>query len=121
MVLFDQQHNDEYIVITKYIDLDLQEELFEHTRRLRDRKLITGPYIKETETITTLAPDEGYIKKRKNMDAVRRKSEGLDDRESDSLDDLLKRFTNLSEEERKSLPSYPAEEHSSRRRSWMFT
>jgi hypothetical protein len=55
------------------------------------------------------------------MYVARKKREGLDDSESDGLDDLLRRFTNLSEEERKSLPSYPAEEHSSRGRSWMFT
>lgn len=55
------------------------------------------------------------------MYVVREKREGLDDGESDSLDDLLKRFTNLSKEERKGFPSYPADEHSSRHKSWMFT
>jgi len=63
----------EYIIIKRYIDNDLQDELFEHTRRLKERKLIAGPIIKETKTITTLTPNE-YVKKGDKMYVVREKS-----------------------------------------------
>ncbi|KIW13701.1 hypothetical protein PV08_08892 [Exophiala spinifera] len=65
----------EYIIIKKYIDNTFQDELFEHTRRLKERKLITGPYVKETKTITTLTPnDHSYVKKGDKMYVVREKS-----------------------------------------------
>lgn len=65
----------EYIIIKKYIDNTFQDELFEHTRRLKERKLITGPYVKETKTITTLTPnDHSYVKKGDKMYIVREKS-----------------------------------------------
>ncbi|KAI1614877.1 hypothetical protein EDD36DRAFT_166967 [Exophiala viscosa] len=64
----------EYIIIKKYIDNTFQDELFEHTRRLKERKLITtGPYVKETTKITTLVPNE-YVKKGDKMYVVRSKS-----------------------------------------------
>ncbi|EXJ84696.1 hypothetical protein A1O3_05366 [Capronia epimyces CBS 606.96] len=66
--------DDEYIIIKKYIDNTLQDELFEHTRRLKERKLITGPYVKETKVITKLSPNE-YVKKGGDkMYVVREKS-----------------------------------------------
>ncbi|KAJ9501453.1 hypothetical protein LTR67_000265 [Exophiala xenobiotica] len=65
----------EYIIIKKYIDNTFQDELFEHTRRLKERKLITGPYVKETKTITTLTPnDHSYVKRGDKMYIVREKS-----------------------------------------------
>ncbi|KIW63833.1 hypothetical protein PV04_08805 [Phialophora macrospora] len=67
--------DDEFIIIKKYIDHSLQDELFEHTRRLKERKLITGPYVKETKTITTLTPNtKGFVKKGDKMYVVREKS-----------------------------------------------
>ncbi|KIW99938.1 uncharacterized protein Z518_10866 [Rhinocladiella mackenziei CBS 650.93] len=65
--------DEEFIIIKKYIDHNLQDELFEHTRRLKERKLITGPYIKETKTITTLTPND-VVKKGDRMYLVREKS-----------------------------------------------
>jgi hypothetical protein len=67
------QRDEEYIIIKKYIDHTLQDELFEHTRRLKERKLITGPIVKETKVITTLSPNE-YVKKGDKMYVVREKS-----------------------------------------------
>ncbi|KIY01174.1 uncharacterized protein Z520_02726 [Fonsecaea multimorphosa CBS 102226] len=67
--------DEEFIIIKKYIDHSLQDELFEHTRKIKERKLITGPFIKETKTITTLTPnDHGYVKKGDRMYVVREKS-----------------------------------------------
>lgn len=67
--------DEEFIIIKKYIDHSLQDELFEHTRRLKERKLITGPYVKETKTITTLTPNtKGFVKKGDKMYVVREKS-----------------------------------------------
>ncbi|ETI20887.1 hypothetical protein G647_07230 [Cladophialophora carrionii CBS 160.54] len=67
--------DDEFIIIKRYIDHSLQDELFEHTRRLKERKLITGPYVKETKTITTLTPNtKGFVKKGDKMYVVREKS-----------------------------------------------
>ncbi|KAK5059914.1 hypothetical protein LTR84_009797 [Exophiala bonariae] len=67
--------DEEYIIIKKYIDHSLQDELFEHTRKLKERKLITGPYIKETKTITTLTPNDTFVKKGDKMYVVREKSQ----------------------------------------------
>ncbi|RVX67647.1 hypothetical protein B0A52_08176 [Exophiala mesophila] len=67
--------DSEFIIIKKYIDDSLQDELFEHTRRLKERKLITGPYVKETKTITTLTPNDRYVKKGDKMYVVREKSQ----------------------------------------------
>lgn len=69
------QRDEEYIIIKKYIDHGLQDELFEHTRKLKERKLITGPYIKETKTITTLTPNDTFVKKGDKMYVVREKSQ----------------------------------------------
>ncbi|KEF53959.1 uncharacterized protein A1O9_09754 [Exophiala aquamarina CBS 119918] len=67
--------DEEYIIIKKYIDHSLQDELFEHTRKLKERKLITGPYVKETKTITTLTPNDTFVKKGDKMYVVREKSQ----------------------------------------------
>lgn len=68
------QRDDQFIIIKRYIDHELQDELFEHTRKLKERKLITGPYIKETKTITKLTPNDGFVKKGDKMFVVREKS-----------------------------------------------
>lgn len=33
------QEDSEYIVIKQYIDIDLQDRIFEHTRMLKERKI----------------------------------------------------------------------------------
>jgi hypothetical protein len=75
LTFFRPQRDEEFIIIKKYIDHSLQDELFEHTRRLKERKLITGPYVKETKTITKLTPTESkFVKKNDRMYVVREKS-----------------------------------------------
>lgn len=71
--LTDLQRDDDYIIIKKYISHELQEELFEHTRVLHKRKLITGPMTKETTTITKLKPND-VRKDKDQMYLVREKS-----------------------------------------------
>ena len=61
--------DDQYILIKDYISHEFQEELFEHTRKIRQERLvITGGYIKET--VTTLKPrkttDEIFLVRRKS-------------------------------------------------------
>lgn len=120
---FSGQQDGEYIIITRYLGNDFLEELFEHTRRLRELRGKLEPFTKEAKTITSITTHGHDIEKSDNgnLYVVRRKSKRLDDGDEDSLDDLLKRFTNLSEEERKTLPKSPEEENSRRRKSWMFT
>jgi len=65
--------DDNYIIIKKYISHDLQEELFEHTKMLHHRKLITGPYTKETTTTVKLKP-ANVVKDKDRMYIVREKS-----------------------------------------------
>ena len=65
------QHNSEYIIIKKYIDNDFQDELFRHTKMLKEKKTITSGYVKDTEVTTTLRPRE---KSSDQMYLVRSKS-----------------------------------------------
>jgi putative AlgH/UPF0301 family transcriptional regulator len=46
------QTDSEYIVIKQYVDQDLQDKMFEHTRMLKERMMITGPV--EQDVVTTL-------------------------------------------------------------------
>lgn len=68
------QHNSEYIIIKKYITQDFQDELFKHTKLLKEKKTITSGYVKDTTT--TLRPREEIVKKKSNdqMYLVRSKS-----------------------------------------------
>lgn len=66
------QHNNEYIIIKKYIDHEFQDELFEHTKMLKEKKLITSGY--EKEVTVTLKPTEGIFKNDDQMYLVRKKS-----------------------------------------------
>ena len=43
-----QGHNTEYIIIKEYIDDELQEALFAHTKKIKSRRLIAAPITKET-------------------------------------------------------------------------
>ena len=58
-------------MIKQYVDQDLQDKLFEHTRMLRERKMITGPVEVEKDVITTLKVRD---KSKDQMFLVRRKS-----------------------------------------------
>jgi len=68
--------DDRYILIKEYISHELQQELFEHTRKLkvrREKLLITDGYVKDT--VTTLKPRDVFKKKGSDeMFVVRRKS-----------------------------------------------
>jgi hypothetical protein len=46
------QTDSEYIVIKQYVDQDLQDKLFEHTRMLKERRMITAPV--ERDVVTAL-------------------------------------------------------------------
>lgn len=50
------QHDSEYIIIKKYVDYDFQDELFEHTKMLKEKKLITTGYVKDVNI--TLKPKD---------------------------------------------------------------
>ena len=63
------QTDSEYIVIKQYVDQDLQDKLFEHTRMLKERKVITGPI--EKDVVTTLKVRDGS---KNQMFLVRKKS-----------------------------------------------
>ncbi|KAK5079208.1 hypothetical protein LTR64_002372 [Lithohypha guttulata] len=74
---WEYDENDRrYILIKEYIGHDFQQELFEHTRKLRVKKqklLITDGYVKDT--VTTLKPKDVYKDSRSDeMFVVRRKS-----------------------------------------------
>jgi hypothetical protein len=69
------QKDSEYIVIKQYVDQDLQDQLFEHTRTLRERKMIVGPV--EKDTITTLkvrdkSKDQMYLVRKKSKSPGRK-------------------------------------------------
>ena len=68
-LLTSLQKDSEYIVIKQYVDQDLQDRLFAHTRMLRERKMITGPI--EKDTVTTLKVRD---KTKDQMFLVRKKS-----------------------------------------------
>jgi hypothetical protein len=64
-------------VIKQYVDQDLQDKLFEHTRMLRERKMITGPVEVEKDVITTLkvrdrSKDQMFLVRRKSKSPGRR-------------------------------------------------
>ncbi|KAK5074582.1 hypothetical protein LTR70_010271 [Exophiala xenobiotica] len=74
---WDYDATDErYILIKEYISHELQQELFEHTRKLKVRQqrlLITDGYVKDT--VTTLKPKDVFKNKGSDeMFVVRRKS-----------------------------------------------
>jgi hypothetical protein len=56
-----------YIIIKQWVSEDLQEELFAHTRRLREGKLVT-------ETSSTLTELKVNDRKKDRMFLVRKKS-----------------------------------------------
>jgi adenosyl cobinamide kinase/adenosyl cobinamide phosphate guanylyltransferase len=46
------QKDSEYIVIKQYVDQEMQDRLFEHTRLLKERRMIAGPV--EKDVVKTL-------------------------------------------------------------------
>ena len=63
------QADPDYIVIKQYVDQDLQDKLFEHTRMLKERRMITGPV--EKDVVTTLkvrdrSKDQMFLARRKS-------------------------------------------------------
>ena len=69
------QTDSEYIVIKQYVDQDLQDKLFEHTRMLKERRMITGPV--EKDVITTLkvrdrSKDQMFLVRKKSKSPGRR-------------------------------------------------
>lgn len=62
-----QQRDSNYIIIKQWISEDFQEELFDHTRRLREGKLIT----QTSNTLTELKVND---RKKDKMYLVRKKS-----------------------------------------------
>lgn len=76
--------DDKYILIKEYISHELQQELFEHTRKIklrREKLLITDGYVKETQT--TIKPrdvfkdgksDQMFIARRKSVSKSPRRS-----------------------------------------------
>ena len=69
------QHNSEYIIIKKWISQDLQDELFEHTKKIKEKKLIMGPIEKDTTTILKVrdkSKDNMYLVRKKSKSPARR-------------------------------------------------
>ena len=69
------QTDSEYIMIKQYVDQDLQDKLFEHTRMLKERRMITGPV--EKDVVTTLkvrdrSKDQMFLVRRKNKSPGRK-------------------------------------------------
>lgn len=66
------QKDSEYIVIKQYVDQEMQDRLFEHTRMLKERKMIAGPV--EKDVVTTLKVRD---RSKDQMFLVRKKSKSL--------------------------------------------
>lgn len=74
-LLTSVQEDHEYIIIKQYADQDLQDKLFEHTRMLKERKMIAGPI--EKDTVTTLkvrdqSMDQMYLVRKKSKSPGRK-------------------------------------------------
>lgn len=61
------QHDNNYIIIKKWIDDDFQEQLFAHTRRLRETKMLT----ETSHSMTELKVND---RRKDKMFLVRKKS-----------------------------------------------
>ena len=69
------QTDSEYILIKQYVDSDLRDKLFEHTRMLKERKMIMGPV--EKDVVTTLkvrdrSKDQMFLVRKKSRSPGRR-------------------------------------------------
>ena len=69
------QKDSEYIVIKQYVDQEMQDRLFEHTRMLKERRMITGPV--EKDVVTTLkvrdrSKDHMYLVRKKSTSPGRK-------------------------------------------------
>ena len=69
------QTDSEYIVMKQYINQDLQDKMFEHTRMLKEMRMITEPV--EKDLVTTLkvrdkSKDQMYLVRKKNKSPGRK-------------------------------------------------
>jgi hypothetical protein len=69
------QKDPEYIVIKQYVDQETQDRLFDHTRMLKERKMIAGPI--EKDVVTTLkvggkSKDQMYLVRKKSKSPGRK-------------------------------------------------
>jgi hypothetical protein len=69
------QTDSEYIVIKQYVDQDLQDRLFEHTRMLKERKMITGPVERDVVTMLKVrdrSKDQMFLVRKKSRSPGRK-------------------------------------------------
>lgn len=62
-------------MIKQYVDQDLQDRLFEHTRMLKERKRIAGPIEKDTVTMLKVrdkSKDKTYLVRKKSKSPGRK-------------------------------------------------
>lgn len=98
--------NPDYIIITKYISPELQEDLFEHTKALKSRKVLEGPEAKEwpsTDEVDLIVPGSNmYVvkKKARSKSPARgyfiRKKEPSSTETGKGQDESVARFSDLS-------------------------
>ena len=69
-----KKYNSDYLIIKKYIDHNFQDELFWHTKMLRQKKYITGGF--RNDVMVTLKPQENIVKK-DQLFLVRNKSKSF--------------------------------------------
>jgi hypothetical protein len=66
------QRDTDYILIKEYVSDELQDDLFEHTKKLRSRKLIEGPIEKQTILkINDKKKDKMYLVRKKDSSPFR--------------------------------------------------
>lgn len=66
-MLTTTQSDSNYIIIKRWITEDLQEELFSHTRRLRENKVITQKSSSTTELrVNDRKKDKMYMVRKKS-------------------------------------------------------
>lgn len=73
LVLTISQSDSNYIIIKRWITEDLQEELFAHTRRLRENKVLTQSSSSTTELkVNDARKDKMYMVRKKSPAGGRR-------------------------------------------------
>lgn len=67
------QRDSDYILIERYVDDDLQDELFAHTKKIRSRKLIEPATIekKVIVKINDKKKDKMYLVRKKDSSPMR--------------------------------------------------
>ena len=59
------QYNDEYMITKRYIDHEFQDELFRHTKMLKEKKVITSEY--DEDMNATLRPVDAVVKNKDHV------------------------------------------------------